>query len=890
MKILNEFRDARGFDTWTCLTYGADLAWFEHAILRPLQGQGLRRFMILADQTRLSLDLDASPRLLGGMGRSYLLHGVASRVTFHPKLYLLSGERKARLYVGSGNLTRGGLDRNLEVFERCDADDDAPVPVAFEQARLYLETLVSAYGGEDCIEREHLDLAFRFNRRGFAPAAGAVLLASPPALIDQLPLGKTPCTTLRLVAPFFDSGAEAVVQLADRFAAPRFEVIVHPRMTNITSRIVRAIERRGGRVLKVRPDNSGARDRPVHGKLLYAKGRGWTVGIVGSANLSLAAWRGFNHELISVRVGADADNVGRLIDALPCEPLTDEDLEFFDRLAERRTQQDKDDEALKPTPKLALRHARWVGTERILVQPARETNEQPVIEIRGERGIVRGTHLTPAVAGWEVDVPASIRRGAPCLARVAGDPPGAWVVVQDHSEVRASGRTEGREREMLDHLMESPGFDIDGVILLMELLASIQQSRVEQQREVGSERADAGGPGSGAPAVRNVSLNDFEQRRQGASGAATNYLIPLPSVRMMNRLLFGDEEHDEGSGEVVEMELTDQEDGGEEFLEELHQAERQSGAHESPIEAMGRFLRASQKARERYLATVRGIRSDPFLLLDDIMLLAAPLHYMMRGRGISEPEFRKEMVPMLRELVCDAYSPLLKAIKRLDEIARAELWTNTPTFLLLMLWVYNACLADAVDQARFFSRAPLNVRFSNSHPVLWLRHIVRLVPPETLSHLLDALPSTLPRLRTGIFWLGRCWRERIHEAPFEDFIRTTVADAVALDGVEEQIRRFEPRIRERDRGRLPDDDEQVVALGERGLMAVGWAEPDTKGRPTQVQSGAFEAPEVQGASYLRSMRSPPLSSVFRVDALLEFAIDEEGSIDLRGLEVIERIQ
>ncbi|WP_434420194.1 hypothetical protein [Nannocystis pusilla] len=813
MKILDEFRDAKGFDTWTCLTYGADLAWFEHAILRPLQGQGVRRFMILADQTRLSLDLDASPRLLGGMGRSYLLHGVASRVTFHPKLYLLSGERKARLYVGSGNLTRGGLDRNLEVFERWDANDDVPAPAAFEQARVYLDTLVSAYDGEDPIEREHLDLAFRFNRRGFVRAADAGLLASPPPLLDRLPLGKTPCTILKLVAPFFDSEAVAVAQLADRFAASRFEVIVHPRMTNITSRIVRAIELRGGRVLKVRLDDPDGRDRPVHGKLLYARGRGWSVGLVGSANLSLAAWKGLNHELVSVRVGTDADEVSRLIDALPCEPLNDEDLEFFDRLAERRTQQDRDDEALKPTPKLALRHARWLGTARIFVQLAREADKQPVIEIRGERGIVRGNRLTPAGAGWEVDVPAAIRRGTPCLARVAGDPPGAWAVVQDHSEVRASARAEGREREMLDHLLETPGFDPDGAILLMELLASVQQSRVEQQREADPERAAASGLGSGAPEVRHVSLNDFEQRQPGASGAIANYLIPLPSVRLMNRLLFGDEVHDEGGGEAVEVELTDDDDGSEDFLEQVHQTERQSGAHESPIEAMAKFLRASQQARERYLSTVRGARSDPFLLLDDIMLLAAPLHYMMRGRGISEAEFRTEMVPLLRELVCDAHSPLLKAIKRLNETAREELWTNTPIFLLLMLWVYNACLADDVDRTRFIPRTILNVRFSNSHPVLWLRHIVRLVPPKTLGHLLDVLPSTLPRLRTGIFWLGRLWRERIHEAPLEDFVRRSVADAVALDRVEDQLRQLEPRIRERDSGRLPDHDEQVVALG-----------------------------------------------------------------------------
>ena len=130
MKILEELRAATGFETFTCLTYGADLAWFESALLRPLHARGVRRFLIMADQRRISCDLESSPHLPGGLGLHYLLHGVAGRGAFgafHPKLYLLAGEQTARLYIGSGNLTRGGLDRNLEVFERWDAGREGPV-------------------------------------------------------------------------------------------------------------------------------------------------------------------------------------------------------------------------------------------------------------------------------------------------------------------------------------------------------------------------------------------------------------------------------------------------------------------------------------------------------------------------------------------------------------------------------------------------------------------------------------------------------------------------------------------------------------------------------------------------------------------------------------------
>jgi HKD family nuclease len=35
-------------------------------------------------------------------------------VIFHPKLYLVRGEKVARLVIGSANLTLGGLNNNVE--------------------------------------------------------------------------------------------------------------------------------------------------------------------------------------------------------------------------------------------------------------------------------------------------------------------------------------------------------------------------------------------------------------------------------------------------------------------------------------------------------------------------------------------------------------------------------------------------------------------------------------------------------------------------------------------------------------------------------------------------------------------------------------------------------
>ena len=881
MKILEELRAATGFETFTCLTYGADLAWFESALLRPLQARGVRRFLIMADQRRISCDLESSPHLPGGLGLHYLLHGVTGRGafgSFHPKLYLLAGEQTARLYVGSGNLTRGGLDRNLEVFERWDAGREGPIPGAFAVARRILEGLLAGFDADDRVEREHLEHTFRFDRRGYAGSDAATVVASPGPLLDQVQFGPPGCEVLRLVAPFFDESGEAVRRLVRRTRPRELEVIVHPRMTNITRRIVGAIEAMNGRVLKVCPRDEDEADRPVHGKLLYARAAGWRLGISGSANLSVAAWQGHNHELIAVRRGADADAVNALIDDLPCEPLTEEDLELFERNAAQRAR-DNEEAVIPRGP--SLRFTRWARSDRVLVRPAEDPGEPFAIELRGPHGVVRAADATRGEGGWEFAAPAVIQRGAPCLARISGAVPGPWSVVQDPEELLGSTQPGRRERGALERLLDTPGFDREGARQLMELIADIQRKRVERAAAAADPAGDVDGT---APGLRTVSLQDFERRGRDAADSRSSGLVPLASVRLMNRLLFGDDERDEPDQET-DSELDADDLAEEEILARMESAKR-SGAGPATKDAMDAFLRASSQARGRYIQTLRGRRVDPYHLLDHLMLLAAPLYYMLRGRTLGDSAFRAEMVVLLRALVGEPHAPIYQAIRELDAGGRNELWDHMPVFYVVMLLVYNVCVADAELHD---PRSPAAATFTNSHPVLWLRHLVRLVDAGRLELLLAGLPEVVGRLKKGLLWPVTAWPRQRRSAPFEEFVRTSVRDALALDRVEQQIRGLLPQLCRP--GAAVEDGDLVVGLAAPGLIAAGWAEPEEPGNPARLRSGAFEEVEVSGpgSSYLRKMSSPPLSTVYGLEALRSLAGEDEGRLDSLGLKVLARI-
>ncbi|MBZ0262119.1 MAG: hypothetical protein K8F90_16150 [Hyphomicrobiales bacterium] len=79
-------------------------------------------------------------------GTLYAVDTGARNIVFHPKLYLVRGEKIARMIVGSANLTLGGLNNNIEAgmvfeFDLSNVDDDKIV----KKIEAELDTLPISY-------------------------------------------------------------------------------------------------------------------------------------------------------------------------------------------------------------------------------------------------------------------------------------------------------------------------------------------------------------------------------------------------------------------------------------------------------------------------------------------------------------------------------------------------------------------------------------------------------------------------------------------------------------------------------------------------------------------------------------------------------------------------
>jgi hypothetical protein len=281
----------RDVHTFWATTFQFDLKLFDQFLLRRLGNQPLNA-VILADEENLTHTLggltEVDVHVAETANRRYLLRGArtASGGRFHPKTYFLSSRRRTILVIGSGNLTRPGLDRGREVFCTYDAADEAHVGVIrawatwvgelvqdrddplLRQRYDRLRTVISGLSGQDGSQE------FRTNRD--EPLLEALAAAAPPGV-----------TELHVTAPYFDEHARALGQTIDRLSPSRAVHVYLGARANVDGLSLRRVLETVACEVVV---NRFEPEQFVHGKLIGVTGDGDTgVLLCGSPNLSRAA-------------------------------------------------------------------------------------------------------------------------------------------------------------------------------------------------------------------------------------------------------------------------------------------------------------------------------------------------------------------------------------------------------------------------------------------------------------------------------------------------------------------------------------------------------------------------------------------------------------------------
>lgn len=273
-------------------TYSFGLRLFDQYVLRMVSQSPLNA-VVLADQEKLAEVWRNLPEgdeyLARRAGRRYLLRGVSSAGggAFHPKTYLFARAEGATLLVGSGNLSRDGIDRGHEVFASFDSDRAADLPTMRAWAE-WMSRLIEQEGDE-ILSRRWLALR-EDNPWMVGSREGSELLTNDQGpMIEQLVsrLGDR-VAELHVTAPFFDREAVALRQLIRECEPERLELYVGAGVNVHGPALATALDEAGTvRVRRYEPHSF------VHAKLIGTidpDGRGLLL--AGSPNLSSAALLG----------------------------------------------------------------------------------------------------------------------------------------------------------------------------------------------------------------------------------------------------------------------------------------------------------------------------------------------------------------------------------------------------------------------------------------------------------------------------------------------------------------------------------------------------------------------------------------------------------------------
>lgn len=297
MKYFEAFGEG-GFHSAFMTTYAFGSLAFEDIPFPKLRGAGCRNIVVLADTGMVNQSFSdfGPPRFAG---TSYHLIKAAAPGAFHPKITMLLGENKARLMVGSANLTALGLGGNKEQVASITWSHDAPENAKFFIAALdYIRRYVPP---EDQWFSTSLQRALRSSpwlsdtttSTAFSTAGSETLnLLFDRAeinMVDQIIacVGDDPVERLVVISPYWDSKLEGLTRLKAGLGNPPTDILIEDDAHGFPARELSRFS--DVSLYDITPSVAG---RFLHAKLIIAHGETFDHVVSGSMNCTFPALMG----------------------------------------------------------------------------------------------------------------------------------------------------------------------------------------------------------------------------------------------------------------------------------------------------------------------------------------------------------------------------------------------------------------------------------------------------------------------------------------------------------------------------------------------------------------------------------------------------------------------
>ena len=221
--ILEILENSKGYDTALLTTFNFEVDFFEKAIMGRLIRNSIKKISLFVD----ARELEKAMQMVAAcsIGQKYAVTPVFMSGSFHPKVILLLGEKKARVIVGSGNLKLSGYYINNEVFDYIDCDLDNQEhknviadAISFFQQLQQITPLLDA------------DLIRSFRKRWYSKNTGRdsrirFLQNDTVSILDQAALAiSEDVKCISVASPYFDNDLRALKMLSAKYGNARIRL------------------------------------------------------------------------------------------------------------------------------------------------------------------------------------------------------------------------------------------------------------------------------------------------------------------------------------------------------------------------------------------------------------------------------------------------------------------------------------------------------------------------------------------------------------------------------------------------------------------------------------------------------------------------------------------
>ena len=223
--ILELLDNSKGYHTALLSTFSIDIDFFERKFLYTFIKNGIRSIAVYCDANEWNKAVASANG--EAFGRQYTVNPIALPATYHPKVILLLGDDKARLILGSANLTRSGQLYNNEVFNYVDYDkNDQKYRDIIYAAILFFKHSngLVAYSDENIISQlKNLG----YNRESDKNGELFFMDSFDKSIVDQV---KTVISDtvlhINICAPYYDNELTAFETLKKQFPDATFNIFL----------------------------------------------------------------------------------------------------------------------------------------------------------------------------------------------------------------------------------------------------------------------------------------------------------------------------------------------------------------------------------------------------------------------------------------------------------------------------------------------------------------------------------------------------------------------------------------------------------------------------------------------------------------------------------------